>query len=111
LEGIKVAAKGKEDFDGKPAERLDVVSDDGAQFTMFLDPASYLPVGMKYVGETMTGPGEVVEKMSAYQPYGGIMIATKRVQEAGGLTFEIEVVKVDVNGTIDESIFTKPSGI
>ena len=111
LEGVKVAAKGKEDFDGKPAERLDVVSDDGAQFTLFLDPASYLPVGMKYMGETMAGPGEIVEKMSAYQPYGGIMIATKRVQEAGGMTFEIEVVKVDVNGTIDEAIFTKPSGI
>jgi hypothetical protein len=106
-----VADKGEEQFNGKPAKRLDIVTAAGAQFTMFVDPTTYLPAGMRYMGETMTGPGEIIEITTDYMKYGNIMMATKKTQEAGGMSFESELTKVDVNGTIDDTIFEKPEGI
>ncbi len=106
-----VAAKGTEEFDGRQAERLDFKTVTGDQFTVYLDPETYRPMGMKYMGETMQGPGEVVEKMSDYQAYGEVMLPAKRVQEAGAISYEIDMVSITVNGEYDSSIFEKPDGI
>ena len=106
-----VADKGDEQFNGKPAKRLEIVTAAGAQFTMFLDPATYLPVGMRYMGEMMTGLGEIIEVTSDYKRFGDVMVATKTLQEAGGMSFETELTRVDVNGAIDAAVFEKPEGI
>lgn len=108
---FKVADKGEADFEGKKAIRLDFLTLEGTQFSMFLDPATSLPSGLKYSGQTMAGPGEVIETYDAYKPFGGIMMATKTVQKAGGMDMTIDVVKIDVNGKYDETLFKKPDGI
>ncbi len=108
---ITVAARGTDDFEGTQAERLDFKTDDGSQFTIYLDPATNRPIGRRYMAETMTGPGEVVEKLSDYTQYGDIMLPAKRSQDTGAITIDIDLVKVTINGQYDESIFVKPEGI
>jgi len=108
---FKVADKGEADFEGKKAVRLDFLTADGSQFSMYLDPTSLLPSGMKYSGQTMAGPGEVIETYDAYKPFGGIMMPTKTVQKAGGMDVSVDIVKIDVNGKYDETLFKKPEGI
>jgi predicted Zn-dependent peptidase len=111
LDFVKVASKGQEEFNGQPALRLDFMTESGGQFTMYVDPASHYPVGMQYMGETMMGPGEIVEKMSDYKEFNGIMMPTKMIEEGGGMTFEVEMTRIDINAEYDASIFNKPEGI
>jgi predicted Zn-dependent peptidase len=108
---MKVASKGEEEFNGRPAIRLDFMADDNNQFTMYIDPTTYLPTGVRHTGETMMGPGEIVGVVSDYKEYGGIMVPTKIVQDAGGMKIEIELTSIEVNGEYDTSIFSKPEGI
>lgn len=108
---IQVADKGEEEFGGKPAIRLDFMTDDGAQFTMYVDPETNMPVGMRHMGETMMGPGEVVETISEYKEFEGVMMPIKMVQDAGGMTIEIEITGIEINGEVDPSMFEKPEGI
>ncbi len=108
---ITVAARGTDDFEGTQAERLDFEADGGSQFTVYLDPTTYRPIGLRYMAETMTGPGEIVEKLSDYTQYGDIMLPAARSQNTGALTFDIKLVNVTVNGQYDATIFTKPEGI
>lgn len=108
---FKIADKGAAEFDGKPAQKLDFLFADGNQFSLFVDPASSLPLGMSYMGMSMAGPGEIIESYADFKPFGGVMLPTKMVQKAGGMSFEGEMVKIDVNGKIDETMFNKPEGI
>lgn len=108
---VKVADKGREEFNGKPAIRLDFLTQSGGQFTMYLDPETHLPVGRRYFGETLMGPGVIVETMDDYREFGGIMIPMKSVEEAGGMIVEVETVTINVNGEYDASVFEKPEGI
>ncbi len=108
---MKIAAKGEEEFNGMPALRLDLISDDGAQFTMYIDPASYLPVGTRHMGETMMGPGEIVEVISDYKIIDGIKMPTKVSQDAGGMKIDIEMTTIEINGQYDAALFDKPEGI
>jgi hypothetical protein len=59
----------------------------------------------------VAGPSEIVEKMSDYKQYGDIMLPSKREQDTGAMTFEVELVNVTINGQYDASIFEKPEGI
>ena len=108
---MKIAAKGQEDFNGKPALRLDLMSDEGAQFTLYIDPASYLPVGRRHMGETMMGPGEIVEVISDYKVVSGVKMPTRIVQDAGGMKIEVEMTTIEINGNFDTALFDKPDGI
>lgn len=108
---ITVAARGTEDFEGTQAERLDFKTEGGDRFTAYLDPATFRPIGLRYMATTMTGPGEVVEKLSDYRQYGDIMLPAMRTQDTGTLKFDIELVNVTVNGQYDATIFNKPEGI
>ncbi len=108
---IKVASRGEEEFNGKPAIRLDFITDAGTQFSMYVDPTSYLPAGMRYMGETMAGPGEIVETNSDYKKFDGIMMPTKIHQDGGGMTFEIVMKTIKINGEYDSSLFVKPEGL
>jgi len=108
---IQVASKGIEEFNGKQAHRLDFKTEQGKQFTMFIDSETKMPIGMRYMGQTMAGPGEIVVKMSDFKEFGGIMVPTKRVQEAGQIGMEVELTSVTINGEFDETIFDKPEGL
>ena len=63
------------------------------------------------MGQTMAGPGEIVRKLSDYRDFGGIMLPTAQVQEAGMITLEIKIDDITINGDYDESVFEKPDGL
>jgi predicted Zn-dependent peptidase len=108
---IMVASKGEEQFNDVAALRLDFLADDGTQFTMYIDPTTHYPIGTRFMGETMAGPGEIVITMGDYVEYGGVMMPSTRLRDMGEMTMEIEVVSVEINGSYDESLFVKPEGI
>ncbi len=108
---FKVAFKGEEEFDGKTAVRLDFLTALGAQFSMFVDPASNLPVGRKHMGDTPMGPANIVSSFSEYKEFSGIKVPVKTRQDMGGMIFETDIVSYEINGKIDESIFVKPEGL
>ncbi len=108
---FKVAHKGEEEFNGVSAIRLDFLTDTGVQFTIYINPQDYLPLGLRYMGQTMMGPGKIVETYSEFKKYGPIMQPARIMQDAGGIGIEIEIVKMEINGEIDGSIFEKPEGI
>jgi len=108
---FKVACKGEEQFAGKTAVRLDFLAAAGDQFTMYLDPATSIPAGMKYMGMTMAGPGEVVTQYNEFKEFSGVKIPVKIAQDGGGMKMEIEIISATINGEYDASIFKKPDGI
>ena len=107
----KVASKGEVDFAGKRAVWLDFLTDNGAQFAMYLDPDGYMPVGTRYMGKTMMGPGEIVVTYATFAKYGDIMQPSGQKMDAGGMNIDIEVISMEINGEIDLTIFDKPEGI
>jgi hypothetical protein len=109
---IQAASKGLESFKGQEAYRLDIKAENGAQFTLYIAPDSFLPIGMRYMGETMMGPGEVVQSFDLYKEFGGVKLPTKTVMDQpGGMTIETMLTEVQVNGQFDASLFEKPEGI
>jgi zinc protease len=108
---FQVADKGMADFEGKQALRLDLLLPDENQFSLFLDPATYTPVGIKYMGMSMAGPAETTEAYSDFKSYQGVLLPAHTLQKAGGMETNIEVMQVDVNGQIDQSLFKKPAGL
>ena len=108
---FKVACKGEEQFGGTSALRLDFLAAAGDQFTMYLDPATSMPVGLKYMGMTMAGPGEVVTQYDEFKEFAGVKIPVKIVQDGGGMKMEIEITNATINGEYDASLFKKPDGI
>lgn len=108
---FKVAHKGEEDFNGALAIRLDFLTYAGVQFTIYINPEDYLPLGRRYMGQTMMGPAKIVETYTEFKKYGTIMQPGRIMQDAGGIGMEIEILTMEVNGEIDHSIFEKPEGI
>ncbi len=102
---------GTETFEGKPALRLDVQIDPGNQLSLFLDPKTYLPAGMKYTGATMAGPGEVVETYGDFRDYQGIKLPARSVEKSGPMETTTDVSTVEMNGKIDPGLFVKPAGL
>jgi len=108
---INVAAKGREEFNGVQTQKLDFETNDGDQFTMYLHAETFQPAGLRYMGQTPAGPGEIVRTFSDYRDFGGIMLPTSQVQETGMITLEIKIADIAINGEYDESIFEKPEGL
>jgi predicted Zn-dependent peptidase len=107
----KVAFKGEEDFVDTKALRLDFLTSGGSQFKLYVDPSTNLPVGMRYMGQTMAGISQVTERYRDHKKAAGIMVPGKINREGGGMTIDIEVVKADVNATYDTALFQKPDSL
>ncbi|MDD4052235.1 MAG: pitrilysin family protein [candidate division Zixibacteria bacterium] len=107
----KVAYKGEEDFQGKKAIRLEFLAASGVQFSLFVDPAGYMPVGMKFSGQTMAGPGTAEQIYNEYKEISGVKLPVKMTINAGGMTIEMEKTMTTINGQYDASLFNKPEGI
>jgi hypothetical protein len=107
----KVAYKGDEDFQGKKASRLEFLAPNGVQFTLFVDPTGYMPVGLKFSGQTMAGPGKAEQIYNEYKEIAGAKLPVKVTINAGGMTIEMESTTTTINGAYDASLFDKPEGI
>jgi predicted Zn-dependent peptidase len=107
----RVAGRGEADFGGITVAQLDFITDADAQFTMYLDAATNMPIGMQFMGQTPMGPGEIVVSYDDYKEYSGIMMPDKVVREFSGMSMEALVKSRIINGDLDTSIFNKPPGI
>jgi zinc protease len=107
----KVAYKGEEDFQGKKAIRLEFLSTSGVQFALLIDPVGFMPVGMKYTGQTMGIPGNAEQIYNEYKEISGVKLPVKVTISAGGMTIEMETTTTTINGQYDASLFNKPEGI
>lgn len=107
----QVAYKGEVEFQGKKAIRLDFLAVSGAQFTLFVDPAGYLPMGMRFAGQTMAGPGTAEQVYTEYKQISGVKLPVKTTINAGGMTIEMELTATTINGQYDAALFAKPEGM
>jgi zinc protease len=107
----QVAFRGEEEFEGKPAVKFEFLTSAGAQFSFYADPQTNLPMGIRYFGNTMAGPGEIVNVISEHANFEGVMMPVKMIQKMGPISLDIEVKSTIINGDVDESIFVKPEGL
>lgn len=109
--GFKVAHKGEEEFAGKTAIRLEFLLAGDVQETMFVDPASFMPTGVRHLGQTPMGPGEIVDIYKEFMDASGTRQPKLTDRDVGGMAMEIDITKIVINGDIDETIFDRPDGI
>ncbi|NNF06135.1 MAG: hypothetical protein HKN21_05190, partial [Candidatus Eisenbacteria bacterium] len=99
---------GTEQVDGADADVV-MVSNGDYSTKLYLDAASHMPVKQSYRGKTMMGPAAMEEMYSMWKPIEGVMFPFKTVTMADGEEFTVaRVTAVEVNGTVDESMFDKP---
>ncbi|MFH1699507.1 MAG: pitrilysin family protein [Candidatus Zixiibacteriota bacterium] len=107
----QIAFRGAEEFEGQPAVKYEILTSAGAQFSLYVDPQTNLPIGNSHFGNTYAGPGEIVNVIHEHGSFGGVMMPVKMTQKSGPMTMDIEITNTVINGKIDESIFVKPDGI
>jgi hypothetical protein len=108
--GNTVALSGMEDVNGKSAFKLNVVTKDSLNITIFIDSASY------YVVKTVshaTVSGQDVETTTTYSnfqktDYGYVVPFAQELVLAQGISMTISDKKVEINKTIDPAIFEMP---
>ena len=111
--GGTVTYLGREDFDGTDAYKLRVVRPDGAEYTYYLDPDTYLEIrvvetrtlrGAQQVTETEFGdyeqvdgvyfPFSIDQKSTTFGPFGGS---------------KITIASAQANAPVVDSLFAMPS--
>ena len=102
--GKKLEDLGLEDMDGTECYKLKLIDEaNNSETTYYLDPTSYL-----IIKETTkaTANGQEMENSTSYSNYQktpeGVLIAMNVIGGFG----DFEVTKIEINPTIDESIFT-----
>ena len=113
IKGNKVELLGKENVQGRPAYKLHLTTNSGAESTVFLDADSYLEIRLESKG---TVQGQAVESgttISDYREVGGLMFAmsfetkSKNAGSEGAQTITFE--KIELNpASIDLAMFHMP---
>jgi outer membrane lipoprotein-sorting protein len=106
--GNKVDLLGKADFHGKPAYDLKIALADGNTHHYFVDPESFLVIGVRKPTEN---GAEVEGIISDYRPVEGLKFPfSNEVRRVGTDTVQkYTVEKIELNVTIDDSRFQMPS--
>lgn len=107
----KVAMKGEEDFAAGKAARLDFLTAQNQQFSLFVDPATYHPMGMRYMGQSMAGPALMTETYLEMKDVKGMLLPNKVDRDEGAMKMQYDVVTWEINPTVDAAIFTVPEGM
>jgi len=104
--GHTVEYLGKEDFDGTECFKLKVLFKGGAEATMFFDPSSYYLI--KQITKSKATGQEITQEQtfSNFTKQDGYVFPFSLTgMGPGGV---VTVTKVEINKTVDESIFTVP---
>lgn len=111
LDRVKAQALGVQKFDGKDAEAVQFTDPEtGADFRLFLDPASKAIVGLQ--GEmALMGPKQMVDMVYAgLRDVNGIKFAEKTLIKRNGQTLaETENKDVKLNPGVADTVFAKPA--
>ena len=105
---FRVAHKGEEDFADGKAARLDFLTRDNQQFTLFVNPTTFRPLGMRYMGQSMAGPALMTETYLELKDVKGMLVPSKVDRDEGAMTVQYDVVKWEINPTVDAALFALP---
>lgn len=103
--GKKLEDLGKDDFDGTECFKLKLTDKDGQETTFFIDPTNYF-----IIKETskIKANGKEMENSSTFSNYKKTDAGIFFPMSIGGGFGAMEITKVEINPTIDESIFKLP---
>lgn len=109
--GHEVELVGLEEVEGTPAYRIEIVTRDGAEQTVFLDSEYFIPI-KSIEQRTIQGTEVVVERtLSDYKDVGGLMmphsVVSRRVGVEGEEQF-ITMEKIELDVEIDDEVFAMP---
>lgn len=96
------------EFEGRPVYRVVVGDKFGRSTTYFISTEHGRIVGRRYVGETMTGPGELTEVVREWGEFDGIPVPVKfDVLLEGQSYMSVVTSEYDLDGDVDMAIFEK----
>jgi len=103
--GTVVQATGKEKIGAGTFDTVVIREASGANETkIYLDPKTHRIVRLGY---QQNGAG-AYEQYADYRQVDGIWLPFRQRAEGGGQSFDVTMTDIQVNGPIDESVFTKP---
>lgn len=106
--GHTLTLKGRDDFEGTAALRIDVQLKGGGQETWYLDPATYLESARL---STTADFGQLTEKksfFSDFRPEGKLVLPHRIDMEYGIRNEVIEIREVQINPDLDAARFVQP---
>ena len=107
--GHTVELIGKEDMEGTPVYKLKITLKNGDVQHVYLDAANYLELKVTSKRKTPGGEMEVDQYPGNYKLVGGIMIPHSFETKVKGQTQNsITLEKIEINPTIDDSLFKMP---
>ena len=108
--GIKVELEGQEKIGDVDAYKLKVTNKDGGETTYYVDPTTYYIVRVVKSGEMMGNPVTIAVNNSDFQKTDEGYVVPRTVETSFGEQFSMtaKVTKVDINPTVEDSIFTMP---
>ena len=96
------------EFEGTPAHRVVVTDKFDRTTTCFISAESGRIIGRRYMGETMSGPGELTEKVEEWKDFDGIPVPVKvTVTNAGEPYMTAAITEFVVDGEVDMTLFEK----
>jgi hypothetical protein len=105
LNQYKIEDLGEKDFGGSKA--IDLFITGPAEFHLFINPKTYLPVGDSYHGILPTGPDPVEQReyYSDFKETEGIKYPLYTILEAGDDIFKGTILEMRVNIPVEKDIF------
>ena len=96
------------DFEGNAAHRVVVVDKFDRNTTYFISTEHGRIIGRRYMGETMSGPGELTEAVKEWGDFDGIPVPVKfAVLLAGEDYMTVTMSEYTLDGEVDMAIFEK----
>ncbi|MBD3161770.1 MAG: hypothetical protein GF346_05855 [Candidatus Eisenbacteria bacterium] len=109
IESVEAQALGTQTFADTESEAVLLRGEPFETLTLFLDPGSGRPVGMRYRGKSMMGPVETTEILGDYRPIGPVQVPHSIEILHDGEPFATgQVEMVTINEGVDESKFVRP---
>ena len=102
---------GMDELDGEKCYKLKVTKQSGLESTEFYSMKTGMHVRTEGKVPTQMGEVEMGANFSEIKEAGGIMMPHKIVREISGMNVVVEYDKIEVNPTIDPSVFALPEEV
>jgi len=99
-----------DEMNGKMVDMIKIMSSDGEMsFKLGIDSETGMPVCKSYFGETMSGPGNLMQTYSDYRDISGIKIPFKiNIDSDGNKVADMVITDYKLNPDIPAAAFDKP---
>ena len=107
-DSLQVQYLGGEDFEDRKLDILLVSDPFGNNMKIFADQVTHLPIKQSYRGRGMTGPADFEEIFSDFREVSGVKLPFHKVTQVDGKKYaETEVLELNINLPVDDSLFIK----